>query len=281
VTDAALERPPSVTVPITTATPDGAWLPDEWHIAVESPVQISVNGTPFTVLLATPEHLDDLALGVLLTERIIEDPRDVLSVHNSAFLQEVTVNVTVSAEKVRAERMGARSMLGNSACGLCGIEALAQLRDRPTTPLGRRVAVTDDAIRAAATALSAWQPLNARTRSVHAAAWCHLDGSIQLVREDVGRHNALDKVIGALAAHGTLHDAGFLLMTSRCSYELVYKAIAANTQLLVSIGAPTSMALHWATALDLPVAALWQQRAAPTSVVRFPSPSSSVAEHAR
>jgi FdhD protein len=171
-------------------------------------------------------------------------------------------------------------MLGNSGCGLCGLETLAQLQRRHASRDRTGVPVSDEAIRAGMIALSSNQPLNAVTHSVHAAAWCHIDGTVHVVREDVGRHNALDKIIGALAADDMLREPGFLILTSRCSYELVYKAMTANTQLLATIGAPTSMALQWADTLHLPLAALWPQRNAPPAVVRFPSSTSTPTDHA-
>lgn len=280
MTEGTQTVPPEVVVPIRTAFLDGRVADGTWNIAVEVPVQISINGAPFTVLLASPSHLQDLARGVLLSEQLIDDTSRVTTVNVAEYLQECTVDVVIPPEYVRAERVGARSLLGNSGCGLCGIEALSQLQQRPTTAIGPSVDITDDAIRLAAAALPERQPLNARTHSVHAAAWCSLDGAIGLVREDVGRHNALDKVIGALAADERLGEPGFLLLTSRCSYELVYKATVANTQLLVTIGAPTSMALQWAAALQLPLAALIQQRDAPPAVVRFPPSPSTPTTHA-
>jgi FdhD protein len=159
-------------------------------------------------------------------------------------------------------------LLGNTACGLCGVESLAELHRRAEDRVGPVVPVTDAAIRRAFAALPMHQPLNAATRSVHAAAWCDLDGAIRLVREDVGRHNALDKLIGALARTERLQDPGFVVMSSRCSYELVSKAAAANTQLLATVSAPTSLALDWAAALQLPLAGCVRSGAG-DRVVRF------------
>jgi FdhD protein len=281
LTEASLSSQAAVVVPILASAPEGPVAGHEWNVAVEVPVQISINGSPFTVLMASPIQLDDLARGVLLTEQIIDDAADIMTVEVSDFLHEYTVNVTVPQGAVRLERLGARTLIGNSGCGLCGIEALAQLQSRPASQPRMRRSISDDAIRSAMVTLSSRQPLNDLTHSVHAAAWCREDGTVHVVREDVGRHNALDKVIGALAADDSLRAPGFLVLTSRCSYELVYKAVAVNTQLLATIGAPTSMALQWAASLGLPVAALWQQRALPPRVVRFPSSPSAPTDHAR
>lgn len=241
----------------------------EWQLAVEMPVQIRVNDTPFTVMLASPADLDDLARGLLLTEQVVATSEDIDAVRTSSYLGDVQVNVMVRPEALRSERLGARSLLGNSGCGLCGIESLARLHAREARRGGDRVPIADSAIRRAFEQLPAHQPLNAATRSVHGAAWCTPEGEIVLVREDVGRHNALDKLIGALATGGMLQEAGFVVMTSRCSYELVYKATAANTLLLATISSPTTMALQWARAVALPVAST-MHRDGHLSIVRFP-----------
>lgn len=251
----------------------GASVRATWQLAVEVPVQILVNGQPFTVMLATPADLDDLARGLLLTEQIVGAPVDIEGVEVATFLHDVQANVIVAPGAVREERLGARTVLGNSGCGLCGIESLAQLHTRQRHRAREAVPVTDAAILRAVDALPAMQPVNASTHSVHAAAWCTLAGDVALVREDVGRHNALDKLIGALAAEHRLHEAGFVLMTSRCSYELVYKASVANTQLLATISAPTTMALQWGRAIGIPIACLGPKYP-DAMVVRFPDISS-------
>lgn len=261
--------PVSATVPVHIGQEGGTSSTEAWELAVEVPVQITVNGAPFTVLLATPADLDDLALGVLLTEQVLAHTGDVTGIQVSPCLGDVLVDVQVRDGAVRTERLGARSILGNSGCGLCGIESLAQLHAR-TPRMDRGIMpITDEAIRRAFTALPAHQPLNARTRSVHAAAWCEPDGHLVMAREDVGRHNALDKLVGALAARDRLSEPGFVVMSSRCSYELVYKAAVTNAQLLATISAPTTMAQQWATALHMPLACALA-RGGEIAVVRTP-----------
>lgn len=242
---------------------------DDWEIAAEVPVQIMVNGEPFTVMLATPADVEDLARGLLITEQVITRADAIEHIDVASWLGDVQVMVQVAPDGLRRERLGARSVLGNSGCGVCGIDSLAQLhgRQRPTRP--ECVAVTDEAVRRAFADLPAHQPLNARTHSVHAAAWCDLTGHVLLVREDVGRHNALDKLVGALAQSNRLHEPGFVVMSSRCSYELVYKASATNAQLLATISAPTTMALQWSAALAIPLASALR-RGEQCEVVRFP-----------
>jgi FdhD protein len=243
-----------------------------WGIAVEAPVEIALNGTPWTVMLATPSDLADLAVGLALTERVLRDAQAVTDVVVSEFLHDIAVNIVVPASALDPTSVRARSLLGSTACGLCGLESLAQLHARGTTAgaARRRADLSDAAILRAFDELPAHQPINAVTRSVHAAAWCRVNGDIELVREDVGRHNALDKLMGALALRGALAQPGFVVMSSRCSYELVYKATVANTCLLATVSAPTTMALDWSTALQLPLACR-AGGALDGRVVRFPA----------
>lgn len=246
---------------------EGAAPAQPWGIAVEAAVELRVNGTPWTVMLATPNDLEDLAVGLALTERLVADPDAVTSIAVTSWLGDFAVDVTVSGN---APIPRPRTIAGNTGCGLCGLESLAAFR--ASLPVARPHAgahppVTDAAIHAAWDALPAHQPVNRETHSVHAAAWCAVDGSIVLVREDVGRHNALDKLVGALARSGTLGTPGFVAMTSRCSYELVAKAAVARALLLATISAPTTLALAWSEVLDVPIACAGPGR----RVVRFPA----------
>ncbi len=244
--------------------PDSVRVEAAWSIASEWPIAITINGTPWTVLLATPDDVEDLALGLALTERVVADVTAVRRISVASYLHDVSIDMTIAAEHLATGAIRSRSLAGNSACGLCGLESLAELHrvaeSRPRTPSGSPGAdatatgtITDTAVLRAFTALPSHQPINRDTHSVHAAAWCEPDGTIVLAREDVGRHNALDKLIGAMAQRGLLTAPGFIVMSSRCSYELVYKAAATNAMLLATISAPTSMALEWSRALSLPV----------------------------
>jgi formate dehydrogenase accessory protein FdhD len=247
---------------------------DVWGIAVESPVEITINGAPWTVLLATPDALEDLVVGLLVTEGIVAAATAVREIHIDGFLQETRVAIALNSDDWDATKRRTRTLASGTSCGLCGIESLAQLQAHRPERVGARQDITDAAILRAVAELPAQQPLNRATRSVHAAAWCLPNGDIALVREDVGRHNALDKLIGALARADRLTEPGFVLMSSRCSYELVAKACAANTQLLASISAPTSLALSWARALALPLVSVLRgtsDRPGAPSLVHFPS----------
>jgi FdhD protein len=247
----------------TVREPDGTT--QSWGIAVETPVEIGLNGTPWTVMMATPIDLEDLAVGIASTERIVaRDSIRAVSIQN--YLEGVAIDLTVPPEAIAPQMQRRRSLEGRVGCGLCGVEALAALPRRPNESAPPRSPVDLRAIRAAFDALAARQPLNRETHSVHAAAWCRLDGTIDLVREDVGRHNALDKVVGALARARRLDDDGFVVMTSRCSFELVYKAASTRAAALATISAPTSLALDWSIALGLPVLS----RGADGAIVEFP-----------
>jgi FdhD protein len=212
------------------------------EIAVEAPVELAFGGVPFAVMMATPTNLEDFAVGFALTEGIIEGIDEIRGVEATVDAAAARVNVTLTGERMREHLARKRAMSGRTGCGLCGIEDLDHL---PTTR--RRVAaarpIAPSAIGAALAALETAQPLNALTRAVHAAAWCGPDGAIRALREDVGRHNALDKLIGALLRARADPEDGFVLITSRCSFEMVAKTAAFGAGTLVSVSAPTSLAL--------------------------------------
>jgi FdhD protein len=231
-------------------------------IAVEAPIEFVIGGSPFVVMMATPQDLEDFAHGFLFSEGIVERPEDIRGVE----IEPVEgrgwrLGVTLAAERLKTHLARKRAISGRTGCGVCGVEDLGQLprpRSRPLTPRP----VEPAAIGGALAELEARQPLNALTRAVHAAAWCGLDGRILLVREDVGRHNALDKAIGALWRAGVRGDDGFFVVTSRCSFELVTKVAAFGAQTLVSLSAPTSLALERARDYGIAVIAIARADAA-------------------
>jgi FdhD protein len=212
-------------------------------IAVEAPVQIVLGGAPFAVMMATPRDLEDFAAGFVLTEQIAESVADIRGIEVEAVEDGWKLNVALTSERLRAHLARGRAMSGRTGCGLCGIEDFSQMPS-PRPLLDRPPSIEPQAIRAAIGELDAWQPLNRATRAVHAAAWCGQDGKILLSREDVGRHNALDKAIGALARTRVAPDSGFFVITSRCSFEMVSKAAIFGASTLVSVSAPTSLALE-------------------------------------
>jgi FdhD protein len=225
------------------------------EIAVETPIEIAFGGAPFAVMMATPRDIEDFAIGFALTEGIIEDIADIRAIEAVIDTTDGRVNVTLSGERMGAHLARKRAMSGRTGCGLCGIEDLEHL-PRARRRLTPAPAVAPEAIGAAVAALSSEQPLNARTRAVHAAAWCGRDGAIRAVREDVGRHNALDKLIGALLREKTDPEDGFVLISSRCSFEMVAKTAAFGAATLVSVSAPTSLALRRAEECGLTLIAI-------------------------
>lgn len=212
-------------------------------VADETPVAIEYNGLGYAVLMASPSDLDDLAFGFSCSERLIEAPGDILDVDIHPVERGVLVRITLSESRVGLAADRVRHRVSESSCGLCGIENLEQaLRPLPRLEAGQPPAAA--AIFAALAALADHQPLNAETGGVHAAALCDRDGRIVLVREDVGRHNAFDKVIGAMLRSGIAWNGGFALLSSRCSFELVEKAVLAGCPTLVTVSAPTALAME-------------------------------------
>jgi formate dehydrogenase accessory protein FdhD len=215
----------------------------------EAPVAMVYNGVSFAVMLATPCDLEDFALGFALSEGIVAEPGefelvDVLHADRGISLQGLIPSPRFAA---LAERR--RNLAGRSGCGLCGIESLEEAV-RPLPGVASGGSVTRDAIVAGMHALAAAQPLNAATGGAHAAAFVARNGSTT-VREDVGRHNALDKLIGALAARGLRRADGFLAITSRASWEIVHKSAHAGIAVIAAISAPTSLAISAAEAAGI------------------------------
>ena len=236
-------------------TPDGA--PRQLHrsIAVERPVAIEFNGIGYAVMMATPTDLEDFAVGFALGERLIDRAAAVVAVDLHPAPEGEIVRVTLALECGERLLDRVRHRVSDSSCGLCGIENLAQAL-RPLPPVVTRSLADDDAIFRALAGLRARQPLNHATGAVHAAARCAPTGEILEVREDVGRHNAFDKLIGAMARAGAGWDGGFALLSSRCSYELVEKAALAGCPLLVTISAATDLAIARAASCRLPLVIL-------------------------
>lgn len=213
------------------------------QVADETPVAIEYNGLGYAVLMASASDLEDLAYGFSCAERLIDAPGDILDVDIHAVERGVLVRITLAEARAGLAADRVRHRVSESSCGLCGIENLEQaLRPLPRIEAGQPPASA--AIFAALAALGDHQPLNAETGGVHAAALCDRDGRVLLVREDVGRHNAFDKVIGAMLRAGILWDGGFALLSSRCSFELVEKAVLAGCPTLITVSAPTALAIE-------------------------------------
>ncbi len=212
-------------------------------IAVEVPIQLTFGGAPFAVMMATPCDLGDFAVGFALTEGIVERADEIRGVEVTAVEAGVRVDVALSSERLSAHFARSRAMSGRTGCGLCGLEDLAHL-PKPRRPVPSSAPIAPAAIRAALDGLERALPLNAETRAVHGAAWSDRAGAVLVAREDVGRLNALDMLIGALALASVDPGGGFIVLTSRCSFEMVTKAAAFGAATLVSLSAPTSLALE-------------------------------------
>jgi len=232
--------------------PDATVTAGERAVAIEAPVAIEVDGIGYAVMMMTPRDLDAFATGFMLTERLADTPADIVDI--DAFLAPAGWIVRVAlAERCRGrihDRI--RHRTSDTSCGLCGIASLEQLV-RPVAQAAPRPDIAPGAIFAALARLRDHQPINAATGAVHAAAACAADGSILTAMEDVGRHNALDKLIGRQA---TAPPAAFALVTSRISFEMVDKALVAAMPLLAGISAPTSFAIDHAHAHGLTLVAL-------------------------
>lgn len=223
-------------------------------LAEERPIAIEFNGIGYAVMMATPADLSDFAYGFASSERLIDAAADVIDVDTHATERGTILRVQIVPE--RAERVveRVRHRVSESSCGLCGIENLEQaLRPLPMVA-GKTPA--PEAVFAALSALGGHQSLNRTTGAVHGAALCAADGTIRAVREDVGRHNAFDKLIGTMLRDGLCWDGGFALLTARCSYELVEKAVLAGCPALVTISAPTALALERAQEAGLALVGL-------------------------
>jgi len=229
---------------------DGGAQAIQRAVARELPVAIEFNGIGYAVLMATPADLIDLAYGFALAERLIDRAADILDADRHETAQGMILRIRLSegcASRI-ADRVRHRTT--DSACGLCGIENLEQaLRPLPVAASASRA--PDAALFRALADLPAHQPLNVATGTAHVAAACGLDGAVRLAREDVGRHNAFDKLVGAMLRAGLDWGDGFALLSSRCSYELVEKAVLAGCPMLATISAPTSLAVERASAAGL------------------------------
>ncbi|MFD0740465.1 formate dehydrogenase accessory sulfurtransferase FdhD [Lysobacter koreensis] len=223
-------------------------------VVVETPVALLYNGLPFAVMMATPSDLDDFALGFALGEGIVARADEFRLVDTVRSDAGIALHGAIPQARFDALEHRRRNLEGRSGCGLCGVESLRDAL-RPVPRVAVPADVSTAAIRTALAALSHQQPLNALSGGVHAAGFVHPDGL--LVREDVGRHNALDKLVGALAVHPMPIDRrhGFLVITSRASYEIVHKAATAGIGAVIAISAPTDLAIRIADEAGITLAA--------------------------
>lgn len=223
-------------------------------VAAEVPVALVFNGISHAVMMATPQDLPALALGFALSEGILSAPDECYGIEvRSLDAQQMTgglvaayeVQIDIASRRFATFKERRRTLAGRTGCGVCGVESLDAFElqvPKVSQPLWMP-AITQPVLAQAFAELHAMQPINQQSGSLHAAGWVCPDGTLARVMEDVGRHNALDKLLGWRAAHSDVPLSGFVVMTSRASYELVRKCAFLDVPMLATISAPTSLAV--------------------------------------
>lgn len=217
----------------------------EDFVAEEVPVVMVYNQTPHVVMLCSPQDLEDFAIGFSLTENIVSRVEDIESIKVYQRSKGIEVRIKIPDPFCASLTGKGKNMTGRTGCGLCGATTLEQAI-KPVYPVGQGLKLSSHKMEAGFHALWSEQKMSQATGAVHAAAWLSEDGSLHCVREDVGRHNALDKLIGSLSRSQTDFNQGWLLVTSRASYEMVQKAASVGICLLAAISAPTGLAIRLA-----------------------------------
>lgn len=230
------------------------------HVAEEAPISLTYHGVPHVVMLTTPADLEDLAVGFTLSEQLVAEAAEIRSVEAARREDgELEVRIGIDAARFSELLRRQRNLTGRTGCGLCGVQTIEEAI-RVLAALSSSYTIGVEELHAALRELTGRQQINARTGSVHAAAWVLPGRGIQLVREDVGRHNALDKVIGAVARAGGDFSAGYLLVTSRASYEMVQKAATVGVAMLAAVSAPTGLAIRLAQSVGLTLVGFARER---------------------
>lgn len=229
--------------------------PDLRTVPEESPIALVYDGTTAAVVMATPADLADFAVGFSLTEGMIRDRDEIGTLEIVPSRHGIELRMWLTARSGRQFKKRQRRLVGPTGCGLCGIESLAEAT-RSFEPLARKISLRSSQIERAIGALSRAQALNHATHATHAAGFYLPDDTLVVIREDVGRHNAVDKLAGALAARDIPGQCGAILVTSRVSIELVQKAAAIGCPILIAISAPTALAVRAAEACGLTLVAI-------------------------
>ena len=225
------------------------------RIAEETAIALTYNGGTYAVMMATPQHLKDFAVGFSLTEGVVQSADEIESIDVVELDDGIELRMWLAGEKAARINERRRHIAGPTGCGICGLESIAEaVRPVAIVPQGRTF--SPQAITAAMAAVLPLQALNIETRAVHAAAFWTPSQGIVALREDVGRHNALDKLAGSLALEGLSAADGMVLLTSRVSVEMVQKAASMGAPLMVAISAPTALAVRMADAAGITLCAV-------------------------
>ncbi len=243
-------EPPGRALRAVRRTRDGDTRLVQDCIAEEVPVALICNGQPFAVMMATPSDLEDFAVGFAISEGLVNQSSDAAVIAIEPQLEGVSVQLRIPEASMVLVEQRRRSLSGRSGCGICGSEMLEAAMRWPEA-VGAGVTITDITLRRALRELREQQPLAAATGATHAAGWADASGQVHAVREDVGRHNALDKLIGALVRSEIDPAVGFVVVTSRASYEMAMKAASVGISLLAAISAPTALAISLAERANL------------------------------
>ena len=237
-------------------------------IAEEVPVALVYNGRTHVVVMATPADLEDLAYGFSLTESILTDVDQMERVDVVKASHGIELQMQIARDRAAMLEERGRGMVARTGCGLCGVESIGDALRLPTR-VANRLSIVEGALWRGGRELAARQSINHETNSVHGAAWMSQHGEPLFVREDVGRHNALDKLLGAIARDGRMESSGFVVVTSRASYEMVQKAASRGIELLAAISRPTGLAIRFAEASGMTLVGLL--RGASANVYTHPS----------
>jgi FdhD protein len=221
----------------------GRPTPTEDAVANEVGLAMVYNGRPFVVMMISPADIEDFVLGFSLSEGIIAAPGELLGLRLHGVADGIEAQIEIAAARFKALDRKQRNLTGRIGCGLCGAQTLTQAMRHPP-PVRGASTVSTTALQNGMAQLAGMQPFNARTGALHAAGWMDAQGEVLAVREDVGRHNALDKLIGAVARTRPLPLGGAVLLTSRASHELVQKAAAVGIEIVCAISAPTALAIR-------------------------------------
>jgi FdhD protein len=228
---------------------NGAVSPNLRNIPLEVPVSFSYNGSSHAVMMASPQDLQDFAVGFSLTQRIVERSSDIEAIEIVALAKGIDCQLWISPDKAANIAKKRRALAGPTGCGICGVEGI-DAAVQPVQRVDTTITVLATEIHTAMSALSANQPLGMATRATHAAGYWSRETGLMAVREDVGRHNALDKLAGALAQRADMHN-GIVLLTSRVSIEMVQKTAAIGASMIIAVSAPTSLAIETAEAANI------------------------------